>query len=229
MSRPAAIASARTMPNCSSQNARGRSNGCGCAGGATAGWPAPCTTPRRTRPASRRRRSGAELDRGRRCRARAACARSRSSSGPRADDPQPRRAGAVACQQRDGAQHVLVALLPDQPPGREDHVLGRRRRRPRAPKRSTSIPGGQTSMRSSGDALEQQRLARALGRGQEQVGRREHLVAVAARVPVAVGAQERQRLPDRLHELSRAAALRRAASAANQNASSSACTMSAAA
>jgi hypothetical protein len=102
-------------------------------------------------------------------------------------------------QQGDGAQRVVVALLPHQPAGRDDGVLvRRRRRRDREALRVDARSGDDDALLV--DALEQQREAGALGRGEEQVGLGEHDLAVARGSRVAVRAQQRQRLPHRLHE-----------------------------
>src|SRR4029077_11320058 len=93
-----------------------------------------------------------------------------------------------------------MSLLPDQTSGREDD----RRGGPRPLDASTEVAREHTWRRYA-DALgrrslEQQRRARALCRGEEQIrlGERQRAVGARSQVPVAV--QKRDRLPDREHQ-----------------------------
>jgi hypothetical protein len=110
-------------------------------------------------------------------------------------------AGATELGQR--AQQVLVPLLPDEPAHRQHEVPAalRRRRRARGGE-AVDVDAGRADHHPLGRcSLEEQRVAGAGGRRHEQVGRRQHVAPVAPRAHVAVGVEQRQRLPDRQHEL----------------------------
>ena len=111
-----------------------------------------------------------------------------------------------AVQRGDGAHDVVVALLPHEPPGRDDRVLRGRRIGRREREAPDVDAGGAHEHALLLDALQAQRLRGALGGGQEQVGLGEHELAVDARVAVAEGDHVRQRLPHGLHEAEAVAA-----------------------
>ena len=121
--------------------------------------------------------------------------------GPDADDQQPRRRRSTPPQHGEGADHVLMPLLPDEPADRQDEMgLARRAGRPGCGEAVDVDPRRRDRDLAWIGPLEQESRPRALGGGQEQIGRREHRIAVRARAHVAVGAPERQRLPHRDHE-----------------------------
>ena len=112
-----------------------------------------------------------------------------------------------SAQQRKRAQYVLVTLLPLEPAERHDRVLARRRVKWRQ-REARGVDTRRTHDHAlTLDALQLQGARRALGRGQEQVGVREHAIAVAPGATVAIGREQRQRLPDRLHQLEAMAVL----------------------
>jgi hypothetical protein len=100
-------------------------------------------------------------------------------------------------KQRERAQQVLVALLPHESRDRDDEVRAVRGR-------GGNASGGEALHVDArwtdpdpvrGSALEQKRVACALGAGQEEVGGAEDRLAVGARADVPVCADERKRLP----------------------------------
>ncbi len=143
-------------------------------------------------------------------RARGRRRRGRSGAGRRG---RLRHVDHAAAQRRERADHVVVALLPDEAPGRQDHVLGRRRVRRGRGGEALDVDARRGDLDAlGGHALEQQRRAGALGRGEEQVAVGEHELPVPPRRAVPEGVEQRQRLPHGLHEAeraARAAALRR--------------------
>ena len=110
-------------------------------------------------------------------RARAAYAAARRSSrAARRRSARARRPAAAdhaGAQRRDRAHHVLVALLPHEPAGREDRRDGSSGRRAAAPpKRSRSTPGADDPDRARPRRPRASSAApRALGRGEEEVRR----------------------------------------------------------
>ena len=115
-------------------------------------------------------------------------------------DARARRLVALAPKERHRAQHVLMPFLPHQSPGGEDHRRVAARGAGRGgeardidARRADADPPGRS-------ALEQQRGARALRRGEEEIGGRERLAAIGPRSHVAVGVDEGDRLPGREDE-----------------------------
>jgi hypothetical protein len=134
--------------------------------------------------------------------------------GPRADDQQARlddlSVGGrddAAVQRGERAQRVVMPLLPHQAPGRDDRVHRRRGVGRREGEARDVDPGSADGDARLLDALQAERRRRARGCGEEQIGLREHLLAVVPRVAVAVGGHQRQGLPDGLHELEAVSAL----------------------
>jgi hypothetical protein len=116
---------------------------------------------------------------------------------PHAHEQEPHVRPPARAQQCKRPQKVLMALLPDEPRDRDDEVIAVRRRvGPPRDGEALDVDAGRTDAYALGwRALEQERVARALGAGEEDVGRLQDGLAVGPRAYVAVGAQERQRLP----------------------------------
>jgi hypothetical protein len=100
-------------------------------------------------------------------------------------------------QEGERAQQILMALLPNKAADREDQVRTVRRR-PRLAGRPKALdvdPRRADANAVRGSAFEQEGVAGTFGPGEKEVGRAQHRLAVRARANVAVGADERQRLP----------------------------------
>ena len=100
-----------------------------------------------------------------------------------------------------------MPLLPHQPSGRDDHMLGGRLGF-RVEGEAIDVDPGRTHEHALlRDALQAQGVAGTAGGGKEQVGLGEYERSMPTRLAIAVGVQQRQRLPDRLHQLETVAVL----------------------
>jgi hypothetical protein len=98
-------------------------------------------------------------------------------------------------------EHVLMALLPHQPPRREHHVVGRRRHRPGGLAKALGV----NSRRANQNALRRHPLqaqcrSSPFGHGKEEVGRLQHGAPVGLGLAVAVGVEKGKGLPHRLDQ-----------------------------
>ena len=123
-------------------------------------------------------------------------------------EPQPlgdavREGNEAAAQRGQRPQHVVVALLPFQPPGRDDDVLVRRAGALRRVREMLGVdPGvGQPDALAAGRPRAARPSSARCGGGEEQVGGRQRRPPERARVRRAEGVDERDRLPDRQHQL----------------------------
>ena len=119
--------------------------------------------------------------------------------GARSHDEQPRSdtADDAAADRRERPEHVLMALLPYQPPGRARAAF----RPPFERGEPLDVDARRAHLDPRAvDSLEHERVSRTLGRGEEQVGLLDRRAAVGAAAEVAICVEERDRLPDREDE-----------------------------